>query len=84
MWVVITYDIKNDVQRNRLAKELLKFGIRTQKSLFECDIKEKELKIIKKIAKRYSESDDFVTIYKVKNIKRAGDVEYLEIDDLVL
>ena len=83
MHVVIAYDISSNVKRNKLAKELLKFGIRTQKSFFECDVSEKELKIIYKILKRFSQSDDFVTVYKVKEIERIGDVEYLEIDDLV-
>jgi len=84
MYVIIAYDITNDKNRTLLAKELLKFGIRTQKSLFECEVTEKELKIIKKILKRFSESDDYVTIYSVKeNVERIGNVEYLEIDDLV-
>ena len=83
MHVIVAYDISNDVKRNRLAKELLKFGVRTQKSFFEMDIDEKELKIVKKIAKKYSEFDDYVTVYKVKEILRIGDVEYLEINDLV-
>ncbi len=83
MYIVVTYDISNNKQRNKLAKELLVFGIRTQKSFFECEVTEKELKVIKKILKRYSQSDDFVTIYKIKVLERVGDVEYLEIDDLI-
>jgi CRISPR-associated protein Cas2 len=83
MWIIVTYDIKTDKKRNRLSKKLLKFGIRTQFSFFECDVNEKELNIIKKIVKKYSDADDLVTIYKTKNAKRVGEVEYLEIDDLV-
>ncbi|WP_456479974.1 CRISPR-associated endonuclease Cas2 [Nautilia sp.] len=83
MHTIIAYDISNDKQRSSLAKELLKFGIRTQKSFFECDINVKELKLIKKIVKKFSENDDFVTVYEVQELKRAGNVEYLEIDDLV-
>jgi CRISPR-associated protein Cas2 len=83
MHIVVAYDISNDNKRTKLAKELLKFGIRTQKSFFECDVSERELKTIKKIIKRYSQSDDAVTVYKVKEVERVGDVEYLEIDDLV-
>ena len=83
MWIAISYDIKKDKQRNHLAKELLQFGIRTQKSFFECDVSEKEINIIKRIIKKHSEPEDFVTIYKIRDSKRIGDVEYLEIDDLV-
>ena len=85
MYIVITYDIKVDKKRNRLAKELLQFGIRTQKSFFECEVDGRELTIIKQIAKRYSQDDDLVTIYTTNKDKfrRIGDVKYLEIDDLV-
>ncbi len=82
--IIITYDISNNKLRNKIAKELLRFGIRTQKSLFECFVNEKELKILKKIAKKYSKASDYVTIYELKGkIKRVGDTTYLEVDDLV-
>jgi len=83
MYIVIAYDITNNVNRNHLAKELFKFGIRTQKSVFECEINKKDLRAIKKIINKYSESDDFVTIYEIRDIERIGNVDYLEIDDLV-
>jgi len=83
MWIIVTYDIKKDRQRSHLAKELLKFGVRTQKSFFECDVNERELNSIKKIVKKHSEPEDLITIYEIKDSKRAGDVGYLEIDDLV-
>jgi CRISPR-associated protein Cas2 len=83
MWIIVAYDIKSDKKRSYLAKELLKFGIRTQFSLFECDVNEKEINIIKKLAKKHSDFEDLVTIYKMKNVKRLGKIEYLEIDDLV-
>jgi len=86
MYVVVAYDIKNDKSRNFFAKEMLKFGIRTQKSFFECDdIGKKEINIIKKLAKKVCDNEDFVTIYitEKRRFKRIGDVEYLEIDDLV-
>ncbi|MEO1959001.1 MAG: CRISPR-associated endonuclease Cas2 [Nautiliaceae bacterium] len=31
---MVAYDISSDNKRTKLAKELLKFGIRTQKSFF--------------------------------------------------
>ena len=85
MYLVVAYDISKDDKRNKFAKELLKFGIRAQKSIFECEVNEKEVNIIKKLAKKFCENEDFVTIYKSTKdkIKREGDVEYLEIEDLV-
>jgi len=85
MYLIVAYDISKDKKRNKFAKELLKFGIRTQKSVFECDIEEKEVKIIKKLANKFSSDGDFVTIYKTNKskIKREGRVDNLEINHLV-
>jgi len=85
MYVIVAYDIRSDRKRTKLAKNLLQFGIRTQKSLFECEVNKKELNIIKKLVKKFSDDEDFVTIYKIyeKDTKRIGKVEYLEIDDFI-
>ena len=83
MYIVIAYDIENDKKRNKLAKELLKYGIRTQKSVFECEINRKDLNKIKKIAKKFSYDTDLVSVYEIKEIDRIGNVDYLEIDDFV-
>ena len=85
MYIIVAYDISNNRFRNSLAKELLQFGIRTQKSIFECEVSEKELNIIRKIAKKYSQNGDFVAIYmsNKNKIKREGKVDMLEIEHLV-
>ena len=85
MYVLIAYDIRSDKKRTKLAKNLLQFGIRTQKSIFECEINKKELGIIKKIAEKFSDDEDLVSVYEIyeKDTKRIGDVKYLEIDDLI-
>jgi CRISPR-associated protein Cas2 len=41
--VVITYDISNNDQRARVAARLGRFGLRIQKSVFECVIDPEEL-----------------------------------------
>jgi len=81
--IIVAYDITDDMQRAKLAKEMLKFGIRTQKSLFECEVSERDLGIIRKIAKKFSENDDIVTVYEIREVYRLGNVDYLEIHDLV-
>jgi CRISPR-associated protein Cas2 len=83
MYIMITYDISKDKKRYKFAKELLQFGIRTQKSVFECEIDKRELNIIKDIVRRYSLKGDFVTYYEVGKIERKGNTEHLEVDDLV-
>lgn len=89
--VLIIYDIGNDLMRNRLAKELLVYGIRTQKSLFEAEVTEGGLKKLKKIVSLYDsfEKKDTVSLYILepdayKKTIRMGDAEYLEIDDFII
>jgi len=85
MYIIVAYDIRSNRKRAKLAKNLLQFGIRTQKSMFECEVNKKELNIIKKLAKKFSDDEDFVTVYEIyeKDTKRIGNVKYLEIDDLI-
>jgi len=89
--ILIIYDISIDVVRDRLAKELLLYGIRTQKSLFEAEVTEGELKKIQKIVDRYASMDknDIVSLYIMEpdaynKTVRMGDVMYLEIDDFII
>ncbi len=88
-YILVVYDIKDDKKRYKLAKNLLRFGTRTQKSVFEALVSEKELKEIEKLAKKYSSKKDIVTVYILKErhyreAVRFGDVEYLEIDDFII
>ncbi len=84
MKVVVVYDITEDKKRNLFAKELLMFGIRTQKSVFECDITQKELEKIKEIAYKYTKKKDKVGVYEFLDVERFGDVEYIEVDDYIV
>jgi len=43
MRYLITYDIEEDDVRGRISKILVQFGTRVQKSVFECDLNEKDL-----------------------------------------
>ena len=82
--VVIIYDISDDKSRYKLAKNLLRYGIRTQQSVFEADINKNELKEIEKLVKRFSNEIDCVDVYQINDyIQRVGNVEYLEIDDFI-
>ncbi len=84
MKVVVVYDITEDKKRNLFAKELLMFGIRTQKSVFECDVTQKELEKVKKIAHKYTKKKDKVGVYEFLDVDRFGDVEYIEVDDFIV
>jgi CRISPR-associated protein Cas2 len=41
MLVVISYDIVDDVKRRHVSELLLNFGVRVQKSVFECILDDK-------------------------------------------
>ncbi len=49
MLVLVSYDIKDDKTRTRLAKKLLDFGPRVQFSVFEADVSSKELTRLKQM-----------------------------------
>jgi CRISPR-associated endonuclease Cas2 len=89
--VLILYDISDDSIRNRLSKELLYYGCRTQKSLFEAEVSEGELKELKKIVDSYAELDpsNSVNLYiltpnQYRSVIRLGPDDSLTIDDFVI
>lgn len=64
MLVVVTYDVKEDRRRNRLAKILKNFGIRVQYSVFECDLNEARMERLFKSAKKaINAKEDSLRIY---------------------
>lgn len=62
---LISYDIEDNRERLRLAKILLSYGERVQRSVFECDLDEGELaQLLSKIGRRISlKESDSVRIY---------------------
>jgi CRISPR-associated protein Cas2 len=73
---VIAYDISNDRRRQRVAKTLEKYGIRSNFSVFECFVTESQLMLIQKRIKKFIDtSDDSVLYYYLCKScinKRAG------------
>ena len=43
MRYIVAYDIEDDRVRARMAALLTRYGVRVQKSVFECDLEEKTL-----------------------------------------
>ena len=75
---VVAYDVSDDKRRNRISRELLKYGVRAQYSVFEVFVSEKEFKQMKKqlqkFIDRYEDSLVFypLTENEYKNAKREG------------
>lgn len=64
MFVLISYDIVDDKRRNKISKILLDSGTRVQYSVFECNINEEQLKILKRrLLKKCNEEEDSIRIY---------------------
>lgn len=74
MLTVVSYDIIDTRRRTRLARLLLTYGTRVQKSIFEMYLEEKELPVlIKRIERLISPEKDSVRIYRLpKNAVRAS------------
>jgi len=65
--VVIAYDITDDKRLQRVAKYMEKFGIRTQKSVFELDIPFSEgKKIVDGMVKIIDPKEDKVFLFQIK------------------
>jgi CRISPR-associated protein Cas2 len=60
---LIAYDVSADSNRSKLSKFLEDFGDRVQKSVFEADLTDEELRLIVKFAKPLVEQDDSLRFY---------------------
>lgn len=68
MITLVTYDITNPKRLNDLRRFLKEFGLRTQKSVFECDIDDIAIRRIRAYCRDNLDiSSDSVRIYKICN-----------------
>ncbi|SEM46084.1 CRISPR-associated protein, Cas2 family [Syntrophus gentianae] len=66
MIVLITYDITEPKRLTALHHFLKEFGLNTQKSVFECDIDEAGIRIIRTYCRDHLDlNKDSVRIYKI-------------------
>ena len=56
MLYLIAYDISDDARRTKLAELLEGFGQRVQRSVFECDLNEREYQALERKMKRHSQT----------------------------
>jgi CRISPR-associated protein Cas2 len=75
MRIIVVYDISENKRRERLRKTLLRFGNPVQKSVFECDLSQRQTeKMERAIRAVMSGTEDNIRYYKIcKNC--AGEVE---------
>ena len=90
LYIVVSYDIVDDKKRLKLAKELLNYGKRVQKSVFECRLDERRfLEMKRKIERIIDMEEDSVRYYFlckkcVNNIEISGIGTITEDEDLII
>ena len=66
MITIVTYDITDPRRLQRFAKFLREYGLRSQKSVFECRLTESEIREIRSACRdRLDLATDAVRIYRV-------------------
>ena len=90
MFIVLAYDIRDEKRLRRVAKEMENWGLRVQKSVFECNISEKDLQHLKKrLLRLIDQSQDSIRIYFLcasckPKTECLGVGEYYEEEDIVV
>lgn len=83
-FLVVSYDIPSDRRRIKVMKTLEGFGTRVQYSVFECNLKPREIdNLRKRLKKLIIEEEDSIRFYflgaeDVKRILRLGDPRTVE------
>ena len=75
MFVVVSYDIADDRRRARIAKALLNYGTRVQKSVFECQVDDRQyLKMKEQLDKQIDAEEDSLRYYSIC-VRCAGNIQ---------
>ena len=87
---VVIYDIENTKNRTRLSRLLFEYGIRTQFSVFEVEVRQREYnRFVKLLEKKIKSTKDKIYIYpmdgsSLKKVTRAGNLENSIINDFFI
>lgn len=90
LFVVVSYDIKEDKRRNRVLKIMKDYGQHVQYSVFECFIeKTAYLKMRARLEKQIQKEEDSIRFYFLceqdrKKIERLGGVQPLSEELIVV
>lgn len=82
--IVVVYDIPDNKRRNRMAKTLKSYGLRVQKSVFECMLTNKLYQRMILAAEKILAEEDYLRIYKLSaraDIRAYSPLGLLEFDE---
>ncbi len=65
IYVVVAYDVPDDRHRRKLAKLLLGFGARVQRSVYECELTEQEYERLLRRLERVRREEDSIRVYRL-------------------
>ena len=66
MQIIVAYDISENKRRERLRKALLRFGNPVQKSVFECDLSQRQIETLERTIRGIiSIKEDNVRYYRI-------------------
>ncbi|MEC4880429.1 MAG: CRISPR-associated endonuclease Cas2 [Scytonema sp. PMC 1070.18] len=64
MFYLVCYDIVSDTRRNKVSKLLETYGLRVQKSVFECVLDENQYQILSKyLVRLVNKNEDQIRFY---------------------
>ena len=84
---IITYDFTNNKKRNKICKLLEDYGVRLQKSVFQCKLSERQIYVLKsklkmtlkKFVNESSYHDSLIIFEKIKS----DNILYIENNNIV-
>jgi CRISPR-associated protein Cas2 len=85
--IVVIYDIVDNKRRAAFAKYLQGFGVRVQKSAFECVLSDAKYKKLLRGIPKLIAAEDQVRVYKLTSnadIKAWGTVELVEENEVLI
>lgn len=85
--VVVIYDIMDNKRRVRMAKHLLGYGFRVQKSAFECVITDNKYRQLLRELDQMAQPDDLLRVYRLNSANEVtvwGNVGRLEAEAFYL
>ena len=85
--IVVIYDIVDNRKRAAFAKYLKGFGVRVQKSAFECILSDAKYEKLIKGIPHLIEKEDQIRVYKLTSnadIRAWGTVELLEEEEVII
>ena len=86
-FILVIYDIIDNKKRVKLAKVLLGYGFRIQKSCFEAELIQNKYEKLVKELQCFGDEEDSIRIYSFHDrgqVTVIGKEEYTEIEDIIV